>query len=177
VPFLRTYDVYNLYQVRGCNYLRRKKRGFVDFAPADDLVKSSRAIVRTATIACYDIVNDVIFCPHKDNFVSRIGYYTTILHELAHWTGGKSRLKRIFGINKETTAYAFEELVAELTSCFLAANLEIPEALEQMPQHASYVKTWLALLQDDTRAIFKAASAAQRATKYLLEGQSCRRAS
>jgi antirestriction protein ArdC len=61
--------------------------------------------------------------------------------------------------------YAKEELVAELGSAFLCADLEItPEVRED---HAAYIGHWLKALQDDKRLIFSAAAHAQRAADYL----------
>lgn len=52
-----------------------------------------------------------------------------------------------------------EELVAELA--FLSADLELtPETRED---HASYIASWIKVLKNDKRAIFSAASHAQRA--------------
>jgi len=61
--------------------------------------------------------------------------------------------------------YAREELVAELASAFLSADLGItPEIRED---HASYIAEWISVLKDDKRAIFSAASHAQKAADYL----------
>jgi antirestriction protein ArdC len=61
--------------------------------------------------------------------------------------------------------YAREELVAELASAFLSADLGItPEVRED---HASYIAEWLTVLKNDKRAIFSAASHAQKAADYL----------
>lgn len=58
-----------------------------------------------------------------------------------------------------------EELVAELGSAFLSADLDLtPEPRED---HASYIANWLKVLKDDKRAIFAAAAHAQRAADYL----------
>jgi antirestriction protein ArdC len=58
-----------------------------------------------------------------------------------------------------------EELVAELGSAFLCADLAItPEVRED---HAAYVAHWLKILKDDRRAIFTAAAHAQRAVEFL----------
>ena len=60
---------------------------------------------------------------------------------------------------------AHEELVAELGSAFLCADLELtPEVRDD---HASYIAHWVAVLKDDNRAIFAAAAHAQRAVDYL----------
>jgi antirestriction protein ArdC len=58
-----------------------------------------------------------------------------------------------------------EELVAELGSAFLSADLELtPEVRED---HAAYIASWIKVLKNDKRAIFTAASHAQRATDLL----------
>jgi antirestriction protein ArdC len=59
--------------------------------------------------------------------------------------------------------YAMEDLVAELGAAFLSADLDLtPEVRED---HAAYIDGWLKVLKEDRRAIFKAASRAQRAAQ------------
>ena len=61
--------------------------------------------------------------------------------------------------------YAMEELVAELGSAFLCADLDLtPEVRED---HAAYISGWLEVLKNDKRAIFSAAAHAQKAADYL----------
>jgi len=93
-------------------------------------------------------------------------YYATLAHELTHWTRHPDRLDRDFGRKRfGDEGYAREELVAELGSAFLAADLDIePEPRED---HASYLASWLQVLRNDNRAIFTAAAHAQRAADYL----------
>jgi antirestriction protein ArdC len=89
-------------------------------------------------------------------------YYGTILHELVRSTKHPSRLDRDLGRKSWGDAgYAAEERVAELGSAFLSADLEL--ALEPREENASYIATWLEVLKHDSRAIFSAASPAQRA--------------
>jgi len=58
-----------------------------------------------------------------------------------------------------------EELVAELGSAFLSADLDLtPEVRDD---HAAYIASWIKVLKDDKRAIFSAASHAQRAADFL----------
>jgi antirestriction protein ArdC len=61
-----------------------------------------------------------------------------------HWTRHKSRLDRDLGRKKWGDAgYAMEELVAELGSAFLCADLDLtPEIRED---HAAYIANWLEL--------------------------------
>jgi antirestriction protein ArdC len=165
-PFFCTYEVYNFTQVDGCEYLFDCAVA-TDYAPAEELIRSTGAFIRWHDSAYYDIGQDTIYCPRKDQFGKQSGYYTTMLHELAHWTGHESRLNRVFGI-KQSPDYAMEELIAELASCFLAASIGVPEALDEMPNHASYISQWLLILKQDHKAIFTAANAAQKVVKYLL---------
>ena len=83
-----------------------------------------------------------------------------------HWTRHETRLNRDFGRKRFGDAgYAMEELVAEIGAAFLCADLGItPETRED---HAAYVGSWLKALKDDKRAIFTAASHAQKAVDYL----------
>ncbi len=92
-------------------------------------------------------------------------YESTRLHELTHWCGAGHRLNRTFGERFADKAYAFEELVAELSAAFLCAGLEITNSPRL--DHAQYLSTWLDVLKGDTKAIFTAASFASRAVDYL----------
>lgn len=104
-------------------------------------------------------------------FVTADGYYSTLLHELVHWTRHPSRLDRDCGRKSWGDAgYAREELVAELGSAFLCADLGI--GLTERADHASYIASWLPVLKGDKRAIFQAAPMAERATDYLHARQS-----
>jgi antirestriction protein ArdC len=83
-----------------------------------------------------------------------------------HWTRHETRLNRDFGRKRfGDEGYAMEELVAEIGAAFLCADLGItPETRED---HAAYIASWLKVLRQDKRAIFTAASHAQRATEHL----------
>ena len=85
---------------------------------------------------------------------------------MTHWTRHPSRLDRDFGRKRwGDEGYAMEELVAELGSAFLSADLDLtPEVRDD---HAAYIASWLKVLKNDKRAIFTAASHAQRAADFL----------
>ena len=91
-------------------------------------------------------------------------FYATGLHELGHWSGHPSRLDRTWGERFGDNAYAFEELVAEMISAFLCAHLGLKGEL----QHANYIGGWLKILQQDYRALVKAASQAQKAFEFIV---------
>ena len=61
--------------------------------------------------------------------------------------------------------YGKEELVAELGASFLLGEAGITP---EFKRSASYLKSWIKVLKDDTRAIISAASAGQRAADYVL---------
>jgi antirestriction protein ArdC len=90
----------------------------------------------------------------------------SLAHEGTHWTRHPSRLNRDFGRKRYGgEGYAVEELVAELGSAFLCADIELtPEVRED---RVSYIASWIKVLKNDTRAIFSAASHAQRAADFL----------
>jgi antirestriction protein ArdC len=113
--------------------------------------------------AFYSPSHDRVCMPTFESFNSAASYYATAFHELGHWTGSKSRLDREFGKRFGDRAYAAEELVAELTAAFLCAEFSIDGEL----RHSGYIENWIALLKDDPRAFFTAASAAQKAADYM----------
>ena len=55
--------------------------------------------------------------------------------------------------------------MAELGAAFLCADLGITPEIRD--DHAAYLEHWLQVLKQDKRAIFSAASHAQRAADYL----------
>lgn len=116
--------------------------------------------------AFYNIQNDYVQIPKFEKFKEAAGYYCTLAHESAHWTKHSTRLDRDLGRKRwGDEGYAMEELVAELSSAFLAADLGISAAPRE--DHASYLASWLKVLKNDKRAIFSMASMAEKAVGYL----------
>jgi antirestriction protein ArdC len=104
--------------------------------------------------------------PPFETFRDAESYAATLGHELVHWTKHDTRLSRDFGrMRHGDEGYAREELVAELGSAFLCADLGITP--EVRPDHAAYIASWLTVLKGDKRFIFTAAGHAQRAADYL----------
>ena len=137
----------------------------------EHLVRCTGAEVRTAGKAYYNVGGDYIGMPpieafnRKDPENGLTDYYSTLLHELTHWTGSSSRCNRQLGL-RGTRDYAFEELVAELGSAFLCAS----HGVEQTPRedHAQYIAYWVKQLEEDNRAIIKAARLAQESAEFLM---------
>jgi antirestriction protein ArdC len=150
-------------------------------APAADLQPIERAEVFVAATgakichggdrAFYRPATDSIHLPLRDAFTGSAtslpaeAYYSTLLHELTHWTSHASRCNRRLGKRFGDQAYAMEELVAELGAAFLCADLGIAD--EPRADHAQYIDHWLEVLKKDKRAIFSAASKASEAASFL----------
>lgn len=118
--------------------------------------------------ACYLPSKDCIMMPELNQFQSENDYYATLLHETGHATGHASRLKRdgvIKGVKFGSPTYAFEELIAELTSAFMCAQVGI----DNISQNAAYIDSWIKALKSDKKAIFRASTKAREATEYLLK--------
>lgn len=117
--------------------------------------------------AYYEPACDRITMPPVHLFESYDHYYSTLAHECSHWTGHESRLDRNLKRRFRSAAYAAEELVAELSSAILGAELGLP--VSHLDNHASYIASWLKLLKNDDRAILTAAARAEEAASLLLE--------
>ena len=107
---------------------------------------------------------DNVQVPPPQAYFEPINWHRTALHELGHATGHPSRLNRDQSGSYGTKKYAFEELVAELSSAFSCASLGIVPTV----RHADYIGSWLEVLREDNRAIVRAASQASKAADYLL---------
>ena len=173
IPFLRGYTTFNVGQIDGLpdrfyhptdvHPLPSVER----VADAEEFVVNTAADIRHGGIeAFYAPSTDRIQMPMFESFCDAQAYYGVLLHELTHWTSHPSRLARDFGRKRSVdAAYATEELVAEIGSAFVCADLGL--ALEPREDHAAYIGSWLTALRNDRRMIFVAAGHAQRAADYL----------
>ncbi len=121
----------------------------------------------TGTEACYRPPIDTVFMPSIERFKNPLNFYGVWAHELAHATKAPHRLNRDYGLSRfGNTAYSREEIVAELTSCFLGQELGF--TAHTLELNASYLYHWLRVLRSDKTAIFKHAADAQKACDYLI---------
>lgn len=178
IHYMKGYTVFNVEQIDGLpeHYYGKPE---VQTTPverighAEAFFKATGADVRyRGDRAFYSNDGDYIQMPVIEAFRDAESFYATLAHESAHWTKHKSRLDRELGRKAwGDEGYAREELVAELASAFLCADLGITP--EVMPDHASYIANWLTVLKNDKRAIFSAAAHAQKAVDFL-HGQSAK---
>jgi antirestriction protein ArdC len=172
IPFMKGYTVFNVEQIDGLPehyYAKPAPRAETvqRIAHAEKFFRATGATVRHGgTMACYSVTHDVVQMPPFESFRDAESYYATLAHEGTHWTRHPSRLNRDFGRKRfGDEGYAVEELVAELGSAFLCADLELTPQVRD--DRASYIASWIKVLKNDKRAIFSAASHAQRAADFL----------
>ncbi len=169
VPFLKRYTVFNADQ---CDGLPEGLTASALPLPERELIPHAEGLI-AATGADFRIGGDKAFyVPSKDfiqvppqpAFFEQINYYRTCFHELGHWTGHEKRLARDMKGRYGSKDYAREELVAEMASAFVCASLTITPTV----RHTDYIATWLEVLKEDKRAIFRAASLASKAADFIL---------
>lgn len=171
IPFMKGYTVFNVDQIEGLPEAYQpvasppsSQLALIEHAEA--FCTATAATIRHAgNMAYYAPSTDVIVLPVPEAFRDAESYAATKAHELCHWTAHPSRLDRTLGKRFGDDAYAAEELIAEMGSAFLCADLGITPEIRD--DHASYLDHWLRVLKADRRAIFTAASHAQRAVEYL----------
>ena len=172
ISFLKGYTVFNVEQIDGLPEIFHEKIE-PKFTPvernahAESFFAATGADIRYGgNQAYYTIEGNRIQMPPIEAFTDAESFYATLAHESTHWTRHSSRLDRDFG--RKTwgdEGYAREELVAEMGSAFLCADLELtPEVRDD---HASYIASWLEVLKHDKKAIVQAASYAQKALDFL----------
>lgn len=170
----RASRVFNAEQVTGWTPPVPEQRTRMEtLAEVEDFIQRTGALIRHGGgEAYYDRRYDTVVVPPRGLFTGTStrspmdSYYAVLLHELTHWTGAPHRLARQFGQRFGDNAYAVEELVAELGSAFLCADLGITN--EPRPDHAAYLSSWLDVLDRDHKALFTAASRASAAAEYLV---------
>ena len=180
VVLKKMHKVFNFEQIEGAPPL--EEQGEVDggraYEVADALIDSSRCGIEEAPgeEAYYSPDLDEVHVPLREQFRSPEAFVSTLLHEMAHSTGVPlHREMRLYFEDEE--AYAKEELVAELSATFSAATLGfgysysdgLDKDTDEYKNHVAYLKHWAGHLREQPDALFKAASAAQEATDFIIE--------
>lgn len=172
IPFMKGYTVFNIEQIDGlpAHYtathppcLNPEQR----IAQAEAFFAATGADIRHGgDAAFYAPGPDFVQMPNFESFRDAGAYYATLAHECTHWTRHETRLDRDFGRKRfGDQGYAMEELVAEIGAAFLCADLALVPQIRD--DHAPYIAGWLKVLKGDKRAIFTAASHAQKAVDFL----------
>ena len=131
--------------------------------------------------AYYAPARDRIVIPTRDQFSDLDSMARVLLHEQSHATGHPDRLGRKINNRFGSETYAFEELVAELSSMMTAnaLGLEIKELsrdeVERSPywtEHVKYVQSWVSALSSEKNPetyILQAGGEAGKASNWLMD--------
>jgi antirestriction protein ArdC len=174
IPFLKTYSVFNVEQIENLpeHFYSRPTPILGPIARiehADRFFANTGSVIRHGgSKAYFSPSTDHIQMPPFESFRDAASYVAVLSHEHIHWTADSRRVGRdLSRYAKDRSERAREELVAEIGSALICADLGIVPELEPRPDHASYLASWLTVLSNDRRAIFSAAAHAQRAAAYL----------
>jgi antirestriction protein ArdC len=169
IPLLRPFTVFHASQIDGVPAFVAPT---VEEAPwrrpeaVDIILRNSKAVIRIGgDRAFYSPSTDHIQLPPDSAFESPQGWAATALHELSHRAGAPHRLNRDLSGRFGSEAYSKEEMVAEISSVTIGTELNVPT---DIPNHASYIQSWIKNLKNDKREIFRAAAAAQKCADYCL---------
>jgi antirestriction protein ArdC len=172
IPNLRYYRVFNAPDIEGIEFdypepvqLKPNEK----YTNCEHLIYSTNATIEhiNANQPYYNFVKDFINMPVIVSFDNSDFYYATLFHELGHWTGAKSRLNRELPNRYADEKYSKEELIAEMTSAFLCAEMGIDNN-DLANNSAAYLQGWINALKGDSKLIITAASAAQKAFNFII---------
>jgi antirestriction protein ArdC len=167
IPFLKRFTVFNTDQCDGLS------ADVSSIAPSPHTIEPQVEALISATRIDFRIGGSrAFYCPREDYvqlpppaaYFDPINWHRTALHELSHASGHSSRLNRDLSGGYGTKKYAFEEIVAEISSAFCCASLGIVPTV----RHSDYIGSWLKVLREDNRAIIRATSQASKVADYLL---------
>lgn len=168
-PMLKYYQVFNIEQTTLESPVVEFVNDPIVFADAIINGMPNAPKIEFGNKACYSPVTDKVTIPELSSFLSAEEYYSTLFHELGHSTGHASRLDRTGVSGKVYFAsddYSFEELIAEFTAAYLCGETGIVQPV--IENQAAYIQNWLTVLKGDNTILMKAASAAQKATDYIV---------
>lgn len=167
--FSRVYFVYNGDMIVGIPKLEVTQNKIQQVELVDTISGSMGVSIsyHESDQAFYRPVEDQIYLPYRQQFHSEYAYASTALHELSHATGSEHRLNRKQGGEFGTEPYAYEELVAEISSCFLSSELPMGQTEEHLQNHKAYVQSWIQGIKEQPDALFRAVKDAEQAAVYL----------
>jgi antirestriction protein ArdC len=167
--FTKGYSVFNAAQVDGYTPKVDAERSMPErIEQAETFFKAVGSDLRHGgNQAFYSPSGDYVQMPPFAAFRDGLSYYSVLAHEHTHWTASAARCNRELGKRFGDSAYAAEELIAELGAAFTCAHLGL--TTEPREDHAQYIQSWLKVLKADKRAIFTAASKAQQAADWLMQ--------
>lgn len=169
-PLLRYYTVFNVEQCEAITY-PTPQNIVADIVECENIVEKTKCVIQDGAEAYYSPGSDTVTVPKKGYFQNMASYYSTMFHELSHWTGHQSRLNRegVQKVNFGSEVYSKEELIAEMGAAFLCAHTGI-ENDATVGNSSSYIGSWLRKLQEDKKMVIFAAAQAQKAAEFIIKG-------
>ena len=173
IPMIKVYSVWNYQQLEGVEAVEipePKVDAPIGFTEAERLC--DRWSVDTGhggSRAYYNPEADNIMMPARADFKTEEDYWATRFHEMAHSTGHKSRLNRDFSGRFGNEAYAFEELIAEVTAANLCTASGVTPSGEIREDHIAYIQGWKKAIRKDKNTIHSAFKQARLAAELILE--------
>lgn len=164
--------LFNAAQINGIppleEYLKTKEQPALSpLERAEKLLAETNAvIIHGGQEGFYDRQKDEIHLPEKDQFENETKYYQAAIHQLAHWSGHESRLKRPMEGKFGSMDYAKEELRAAIGAMLIGAELQIGH---NFGQHASYSANWAKMLKEDPFQLSRAANDGQKISNFLVD--------
>jgi antirestriction protein ArdC len=166
-PFMRYTAVFNLDQTEGVKVPERSEEVIKKYnnSPIENCEQILSEFTNFPGIVwgmkpCYNHTMDQIGMPKIDRFESAEEYYAVFFHEMGHSTRHLTRLDRT------KTSYAKEELVAEMTACFLCAEAGIETST--IKNQVAYIQGWRKEISNDVKLVTQAASQAIKAANYIM---------
>jgi antirestriction protein ArdC len=184
IPFFKHSYVFNLDQIEGIEDPTKvideplnddiepieAAQNIIDNMPNKPAISIDNNKLSPRGNPCYVPSQDEVRMPEMNRFKDAENFYSVFFHELIHSTGHKSRLDRK-GVGKGSSfgdeVYSKEELIAEMGAAFLCNEARIDNS-DIMENSAAYLQSWIKALKGDCKLAVQAASAAQKASEYIL---------
>jgi antirestriction protein ArdC len=170
----RVLDIFNLEQLEGPRWVRPASL----VSESDRLAEAEawlaalpeRPRIERSSRAAYAPTADIVMMPPMWQFDSPADYYSTLFHEVIHWTGAPHRLNRWSKAapHRGDDAYAYEELVAELGAQFLCDAFGLQN--RTLENSVAYLAGWAKALKDHPAWLSRACVDAERAVAWTLSG-------
>lgn len=176
VPFLKYYNVFNISQIEGVNWVLPDKKNESAILPIQTAERLFQFISPRlpklqfgGSAAYYSPSLDYIKLPERQQFIGSEEFYATLFHECIHATGHASRLGRkevIEASSFGSYSYGVEELTAEMGASFMCYHAEIFQPV--LDNSVAYLQSWLKAIKADKKLLINASARAQKAVDYLL---------
>ncbi|AZB32127.1 zincin-like metallopeptidase domain-containing protein [Chryseobacterium balustinum] len=178
IPCVRNYVVFNSEQIENLDEINvslsvqnAKESDILEIENSEkfvyNIIKNGNLNLRYSIneIAFYSPGSDFVLLPKKQYFISASKYYSTLFHEILHWTGHEGRLDRNLKGHDDKESYSFEELIAEMGSMLICLQFGISD---EFINSVRYLKSWSGSNREDRTIKMRSAFVeSKRGKKYL----------